>query len=361
MELALFRNKTRQVIAIFPFQRTSPGHAEPVGGRLNDVHGTISLPGVQGDLLQRMMRQSGLGSIGFHAGLPDDPNLGPFQFRTLDSHFLDLSQGWESYYRWAKRNSSTIKRHGQKSRALARDTGELRFEFNCDSAGALERLIELKRAKYQRSKTFDILSVSWAAELLREIRQISQPGFQGILSILWAGDTFVAGHMGMLTDKMLHYWFPVFDPAFSKYSPGTELLLRVTREVCDRGLTKLDLGYGDDAYKFRFANATEHVLCGRVTESRLGFQIAQQRYFWRQRLKQIPMKGCRQKSVAEGLPRFRRVELQVVRAAAGQWYSIRLNTGYFFSFSAPPRKARLIRKAQPTIEASQASIISQQA
>lgn len=309
VEVAVFRDANQRIVCVLPFQRINQRHAEPVGGRLNDVHGFIGCPELgnrigAGSIREDLLKPLGLSSIGFHAGHGDDQTLKPFQFCRLESHHLDMSQGWDCYYAWAKKNSSTIKRHGQKSRALARDFGEVRFEFQSADATVLEKLIELKRKKYQRTKTFDILSVDWASNLLREIHQVRDNRFQGILSAIWAGDHLVAAHIGMLTDTMLHYWFPVFDPQFAKYSPGTELLLRVAERASSMGIRKLDLGYGDDAYKFRFANATESVQCGLITTSSTRFQLAKARYIWRQRLKQIPMKPMVKRVLRKFYPGF---------------------------------------------------------
>ena len=108
----------------------------------------------------------------------------------------------------------------------------------------------------------------------------------------------------MMTDDILHYWFPVFDPSFSKYSPGTELLIRVAQTACSNGISKIDLGYGDDAYKFKFCNGRESLSCGKVVFGRMAFLLAKQRYEIRQRLKNIPMKPLA-KSVLRGMyPRF---------------------------------------------------------
>ncbi len=304
VEIALFKDQLGLVQGIFPFQRTNRFHAEPVGGRLNDIHGVIGCRFEQTRMLAKLLNVAGLKSFGFHAILPDDPAWEHYQFCELDSHHLDLSQGWDHYYHWVRENSSTVKRHGQKSRALERDLGDIRFEFHSESTAALERLVELKRAKYQRTKTFDILSVEWAANLLREIHRVETPEFRGLLSVLWAGDHFVAGHIGMLTPSQLHYWFPIYDPLFSKYSPGTELLLRVAEEACVRGVEKLDLGYGDDPYKFKFANATEKVRLGLVTENGLKFQFANQQYHWRQRSKNIPLKPVVKKMLRAVYPNF---------------------------------------------------------
>jgi CelD/BcsL family acetyltransferase involved in cellulose biosynthesis len=222
----------------------------------------------------------------------------------LDSHFIDLRAGWPAYQDWSKKNSKTIKRQGQKTRSLIRDVGPLKFEFDCANAEVLEQLIELKRSKYTRSKTFDILSVDWAANLLREISTIETPNFQGLLSVLFAGDELVAVHFGMLTDDVLHYWFPVFDPAFSRYSPGTELILSVAEEAAKRGVNKVDFGYGDDLYKFKFCNGRESVCCGKVTTKELSFQIAKRRYQLRQKLKAIPMKKAAKSLLRKVFPGF---------------------------------------------------------
>ncbi len=304
VEIAVFSDNG-EVIALLPFQRASPHQAVPVGGRLNDSHGILFRSQFQKkfsarSLVEQMMKAANLDAFAFHALSQPDAGLKCFEFSELGSHYMDLSEGWDVYHQWARKNSVAIKRQKQKTRKMGREIGPVRFEFDCRDSGALETLIKLKRGKYQRSNTFDILSVDWASDLLREIRDIDLPGFKGLLSAMYAGDHLVAVHFGMLTENILHYWFPVYDPQFQRYSPGTELLLEVAREACDHGVTKLDLGYGDDDYKFRFCNGRETVSCGQISFSKLGFQVARQRYFLRQKLKGIPMKPL-VKSVLRGV------------------------------------------------------------
>jgi CelD/BcsL family acetyltransferase involved in cellulose biosynthesis len=303
VEIAIIR-KGNEIVGIYPFQRVSTSHAEPVGGRLNDAQGLIGGQSLSSEELLRAFSSIGINSSGFHASVKPNGPFDQFEFCQIEAHHLNLSEGWDSFYRWAKKNSSTIKRHGQKSRALEREFGKIRFEFenNCDAA--LEKLVELKRAKYQRTKTFDILSVDWASNLLRHIHKIKSKQFSGILSTMYVGDRFVAGHFGMVTDQLLHYWFPTFDPEFSRFSPGTELLLRVAKECCDRGISKLDLGYGDDAYKFKFCNGTDPASCGLITGSKVSFQAAKMRFFWRQRLKGMPLKPTAKRILRKVYPGF---------------------------------------------------------
>ena len=304
VQIAVFRDTDGAIEALLPFHKISETYLEPIGGRLNDVHGIIGGCNLSADQVLSRLAAIGIRSASFHAAADFHGSNDRFQFRELQTHHLDLSEGWESYYRWAKKNSSTIKRHGQKSRALARKHGEIRFEFqNADSA-VLEEMIALKRAKYQRTKTFDILSVEWAADLLREIHQIQTDEFSGILSTMHAGDRLVAAHFGMITDQMLHYWFPTFDIEFNQFSPGTELLLRVAKECCDRNLNKLDLGFGDDDYKFKFSNGNDRVSCGLMTESKIAHQAAKARYIWRQRLKAMPLKPAVKRMLRKVYPGF---------------------------------------------------------
>ena len=303
VEIAVIR-KRNEIVGLYPFQRTSANHAEPVGGRLNDAQGLIGGSKLTPAELLCSLKEIGLKSAAFHASAKPNGPFDDFEFCEFEAHHIDLSMGWPQFLRWAKKNSSTIKRHGQKSRALEREHGQIRFEFENDSDAALEKLIELKRSKYQRTKTFDILSVQWASNLLREIHKVRSDHFSGILSTMYVGDRFVAGHFGMVTDQLLHYWFPTFDPEFSRFSPGTELLLRVAEECTNRGIVKLDLGYGDDAYKFKFCNSTDRASCGLITNSGLGFQAAKARFVWRQRLKEIPLKPAVKRVLRKVYPDF---------------------------------------------------------
>ncbi|MEM7455825.1 MAG: GNAT family N-acetyltransferase [Planctomycetota bacterium] len=290
VSIGVLTGKSGEIVGFLPFQSPRSGHGQPAGGWLNDVHGIMKYDNADVNF-RDVLEQCGLTSYAFHALAGETNDLSGYVFDTPEAHYIDMSDGWEAYRRWVRKHSSTVKRQGQKTRGLERDIGEIRFEFDCLNADALEELIELKRAKYTRSKTFDILSVDWACNLLREIHRIRKPGFQGLLSCMWAGDKLVAAHFGMLADRILHYWFPSFDNRFSRYSPGTELILRVCEEASRRGVTMVDFGYGDDPYKFKFCNASTPLSRGLVTESRAAFVVASQRYRLRTSLKKIPLKS----------------------------------------------------------------------
>jgi len=246
-----------KIVGFLPFQENKPGHAVPVGGMLNDWHGIMGMQSPE--VIKLILKAAKLHSFKFHAIYNVDDSLKKYYFREFKSHFLDLSEGWEPYKSWVFENSSAVKRQGQKTRALGRQIGEVRFEFESQDSNLLERLIELK---------------------------------------------MVGAHFGMLTQGTLHYWFPVYAPAFHKYSPGTEMLMQSAKHACEMGIKKLDLGYGDDPYKFRFCNGSEPVAFGIANFGTMSRTVARYQYKFRNMLKEIPMKPLAKRILRKLYPHF---------------------------------------------------------
>jgi CelD/BcsL family acetyltransferase involved in cellulose biosynthesis len=93
------------------------------------------------------------------------------------------------------------------------------------------------------------------------------PSFAGVLSTLHAGDHLLAAHFGIRSGPVLHWWFPVYDPQFSALAPGWMLLRELVSAAPALGITRIDLGRGDDEYKRR-AKTGETVVCqGLLTRS----------------------------------------------------------------------------------------------
>ena len=90
-----------------------------------------------------------------------------------------------------------------------------------------------------------------------------------MLSTLSVGDRVVAAHMGMRSRTVLHYWFPSFDRAYAKFSPGRILLLELCRAAAAAGIREVELGAGDEDYKLRFADGAIPVAAGFVGSASL--------------------------------------------------------------------------------------------
>ncbi len=290
LELAVFHS-AGTIQALLPFQRVSQHVAHPAGGMMNDFHGIVSGTGCEIDW-GSLLRQARLKKFQFHAWSTSDLLEAPLScvYETLDSPWIDLSRGWTEYESWLLAHSSTLRRQPQKTRRLQRELGPLRLEMDVRDAGVLEQLIQWKREKFQRTRTFDLLSLDWTANLLREVFQMRGQRFRGLLSALWAGDQMVAAHFGFVCGNNLHYWFPAHSYEHRIYSPGTLLLHEIIRHAGEQNIERIDLGYGPSDLKDRFANRAGSVASGCLGLHRLSRQVDRRRYQLRQLVKQTPFK-----------------------------------------------------------------------
>lgn len=263
-------------VGFFPFERRSGDLGRPAGAGTNDSQGIICSPDLNVEFHQ-FARAANLKQYSFHAANPSLPGIQDIEIGRRHAFLADLSAEPLGYTEYLKKQHRTIAKQGQKTRRLERDLGPLHFDFDCDEEVMLQKLIDLKRDHYQRTHTFDILSVGWIQQLLRQLHQVrderrSEGTPRGILSVLRAGDTPLAMHYGIVEGDLLHYWFPVYDQQFSYGSPGTELFLQVVKTAEKLGIRYIDFGYGDLPYKHKLTN----------TKSEMSFGIYDSRPFRKQ-------------------------------------------------------------------------------
>ena len=141
-----FLKSDNSVVEIASFQSSGRDCIVPVGGRLNDIQGILTEPGRPSRLIQETLKQQGISAFCFNAS-KSTAGSSPFKFSDMDSYHLDLSIGWDGYFDWVCRHSSTVARQAQKTRALARDVGPVRFEFDIRDTCVLEQLIRFKSAE----------------------------------------------------------------------------------------------------------------------------------------------------------------------------------------------------------------------
>lgn len=273
-----------RAVAILPFVRRNRVDAAPVGAGINDSHGLLcgeSFPISFTDFLQAC----GLRSFQFHAAPPDSPGIDRYEIGRSRSFLADLTVDPLGYEHYLRSTSSTIDRQGQKSRRLAREVGPLRLVYDCRDQGLIDYLIQLKGAQYRRTHTFDILAVSWIKQLLYQLHANAPPRVRGLLSVLYAGDRPVALHYGLLDGDLLHYWFPVYDEDYAFGSPGTQMFLDIAREAAAHGIKSIDMGYSEQAYKYKLTNVITEMSYGLIDANSMRRQVFRYRTNWRQQLK----------------------------------------------------------------------------
>ena len=138
--------------------------------------------------------------------------------------------------------------------------GEPRFVVNPEAAEAArvaERLLELKRRKYQRTSTPDFLAAPGVECFYREMLSPARLGTISHLSALTVGDTVASAHLGFIGRGRFYYIFPAYDTAFGRHRVGHLLLQHLIDQSVTRDFETFDLGIGDASYKNKWA--THHL------------------------------------------------------------------------------------------------------
>jgi CelD/BcsL family acetyltransferase involved in cellulose biosynthesis len=91
--------------------------------------------------------------------------------------------------------------------------------------------------------------------------------FVGTLGVLYAGDKLIAGNFGLRTETTMVGWFPAYDLSFARYSPGLIHRLRLCCASAAAGVTLMDLGRGEKAYKDSLKNGELWVAEGRIASA----------------------------------------------------------------------------------------------
>lgn len=195
----------------------------------------------------------------------------PHTAEALASPVVDLADGFERYVRALGAGSpGFLKQTLAKERRLARQAGEVRFVYAETDPGALRTLMRWKSAQYRRTGRRDRFAQPWIARLVGGLARGGDPECRGVLSVLRAGGRPVAAHFGLRSPTVLSWWFPAYDRAYGKYSPGLLLLPRMLEAAADDGIGLVDLGSGPARYKESFKTGDLRVYEGSVVRPGFG-------------------------------------------------------------------------------------------
>jgi CelD/BcsL family acetyltransferase involved in cellulose biosynthesis len=252
--------RNRLPIGFLPFQfhnawRRLLGAAERVGEEMTDYFGLVAEPGVMLDP-QTLLRLSALESLHFthldetqlQYGLSGEKPEAGFQMR------LDQAPSyWDLLRRTHKEFVTNTER---RQRQVEAQLGPLRFTpRERDWQAPLRELMEYKGRQYQNSGRQNLFDCAWKRRLM-EVLAASQAGScSGVLSTLHAGDTWLGSHFGLYGNGVLHYWFPVYNPDFSRFGPGRLLIKALIDRAPEMGIRMIDHGGGDARYKRECSNA----------------------------------------------------------------------------------------------------------
>jgi CelD/BcsL family acetyltransferase involved in cellulose biosynthesis len=161
----------------------------------------------------------------------------------------------------ARTNAAARKKMRKKERGLA-DFGAVRFERVSGAAGirlALDVFFKQKNARMRSIGVADVFSQPGVRRFI-EAAATAQTGHRAPIELytLSVNDIIVATMGGIVGGGRFSAMFnSIAEGRYAVESPGEQLLLRVVRDCCERGLTTFDLGIGESHYKNLFCRDAE--------------------------------------------------------------------------------------------------------
>ncbi len=253
-----------EFVGFFPFQRVRQNIGRAVAWRISDMHGIVLKKNVHLDAKQ-LLKECKLSAWHFDHLVASQTLFKPFHHLIEDSPYMDLSEGFEGYqFSRRQSGSSTISQAMRKSRKIEREVGPLRFEMHTTETAAFAALLTWKQEQLNRLQYLDVFQFNWVVELLKLIWCTETKGMAGMLSALYAGERLIAVHLGVRRNDMLSSWFPTYDPAYSKYSPGLILHIELAKKAAEMGIKRIDLGRGYNQMKIGLMSGSIPLAIGSV-------------------------------------------------------------------------------------------------
>lgn len=224
----------------------------PIGYPMNNLQAFVTR-GVAFSARQAI-RKAGLRGWRFMATPAEQGALSAHYYEgtTVEVPIIDTSDGYKAYY--LSRSKKFTEDAGRHLRSLERRIGPMSLEWAAGDPRHVRQLIEWKSAKYGGAR--ELFSDPSARNIAEEIAGTSSDDCAGLVNVLRAGDQVVAVLSGLTSSGGLSGWFTAYDSEMRKFSPGTMALLATAEEAERRGITRIDMGAGQDSYKRRMANAS---------------------------------------------------------------------------------------------------------
>lgn len=253
------------IVGFLPFHRVGRSIAKPIGGHINDYQGAILRSDID-HADPELLAAARLSAYDFNH-LPAE--LAAKSATVWDggtSPVMELEGGYDAYL--ALRGADFHKRQApqrRKLRKLEREFGEVSFLFESLDEAHVAAHRRMRDELYESMGLKGRFATDWQGEVFAQLRQMKGGTLRTALSVLSAGGEVVAAHFGMISMGVLHWWFPAYDARAARCSPGLSLLEYCADEAEAQGVTAIDFGRGDEAYKKHYATRDVPLLAGSIT------------------------------------------------------------------------------------------------
>ena len=263
VEIAILK-RAGQTVGLLPFQRGPLNIGKPVGGKLCDFHGCVSTADFTFDPRQ-VLAGARLATWDFEHVPASQVSFAPFATKRDQAPGLELKDGYAGWCELRReQGSQVVSKTMQKVRKLAREQGDLTLELQSTSPEVLETLLAWKSAQYELTGLADVFSFPWTRALIEQLQAPTGGEFGGWMSVLRAGPRIVAICYSLRSRNVMHAWFTAYDRDLAAYSPGLVMFLKMTEAWPQVGVTRFELGKGDERFKWNLATDSQELMEGTV-------------------------------------------------------------------------------------------------
>ena len=252
------------IVGFFPFEGRRLGIGKPIGAGFSCWQGVVHAPGLEWSA-EELLRGCRLAVWEFDHLITDQPAFQSFHVNVENAPLADLSGGYERYVEHLRRgHRNLIRGIRRRERRLEREHGGAAFAFRSRDHDVLDALILLKSHQYRRTGQPDPFARRGLTSLFHDFLDLKAPEFEGVLSVLHVDDRLAAVNFDLRSGRVLGGWFSAYDREFASYSPGLMLHMRMCEAAAAAGISDVNLGKGDQAYKRSLATRAVPVAEGWV-------------------------------------------------------------------------------------------------
>ncbi|HUG69108.1 MAG TPA: GNAT family N-acetyltransferase [Pirellulaceae bacterium] len=252
------------VVGFLPYCRRRHVIAAPVAGSFTDFQGLIAAPDTAFDM-RCVLCDSRLLAWQFDHLVTGNDSLLPFHWAYSESPYMDLSQGFEAFRETCRHaGGKEMAEILRKSRKLEREVAPVRFELESTNSRLLDTLVGWKREQLCRQRRTDCFRPSWVLPMLHRMLHTIDGTCRPMLSAMYVGDELAAINFGLRGAAVLHGWITAFNLKFRKFSPGLMLIVKLAETAESLGISRIDMGRGDESFKRKFCSGATHVAEGAV-------------------------------------------------------------------------------------------------
>ena len=210
------------------------------------------------------------------------------QYGERSERCMRIENQWpngEAFFR--SLNKKGRNNHTRGKRILAELGGEVSFrliEPDADSEALLDEIISLKQVWLRANDPNSSLLGQDAVVLRKVLGRVLRSGMARIF-LLECGGKIAAASVNFVYANRMEAYFTAYDAVYDRASPGTILIVEYSRWSFDGALRHVDFLRGEEAFKFRMANA-ETVLSSFAGARTLLGQVAVSGHRWLSRRRQ---------------------------------------------------------------------------